>query len=102
MVADNISNLVSPPECFSFLRAWIVNPNLTIILKQLLKSQLEFACFDLNCALHICGANQLTSFNMITASVVLKAQFSHCPLVWMCCSRSLKNKINRLNERKMP
>ena len=32
-------------------------------------------------------------------NVFLKAQFSRCPLVWMCCSRSLKNKINGLNER---
>ena len=28
-----------------------------------------------------------------------KAQFSCCPLVWMCHSRSMNNKINRLHER---
>ena len=27
------------------------------------------------------------------------SQFSHCPLVWMCHSRTDKNKINRLHER---
>ena len=26
-------------------------------------------------------------------------QFSYCPLVWMCHSRALNNKINRLHER---
>ena len=28
-----------------------------------------------------------------------KSQFNYCPLVWMCCNRSLNNKINRLHER---
>ena len=28
-----------------------------------------------------------------------KSQFSYCPLVWMCHSRSNNSKINRLNER---
>ena len=28
-----------------------------------------------------------------------KAQFCYCPLVWMCHSRSMNNKINRLHER---
>ena len=28
-----------------------------------------------------------------------KAQFSYCPLVWVCHSRSMNNKINRLHER---
>ena len=27
------------------------------------------------------------------------SQFSYCPLVWMCHSRALNNKINRLHER---
>ena len=35
--------------------------------------------------------------------VIMKAfimsQFSYCPLVWMCHSRTLNNKINRLHER---
>ena len=28
-----------------------------------------------------------------------KSQFNYCPLVWMCHSRTLNNKINRLHER---
>ena len=28
-----------------------------------------------------------------------KSQFNYCPLVWMCHSRSMNNKINRLHER---
>ena len=27
------------------------------------------------------------------------SQFSYCPLAWMCLSRTLKNRINRLHER---
>ena len=27
-----------------------------------------------------------------------KSQFNYCLLVWMCCNRSLNNKINRLHE----
>ena len=27
------------------------------------------------------------------------SQFSYCPLVWMFCTRTLNNKINRLHER---
>ena len=29
----------------------------------------------------------------------LKSQFNYCPLIWMCCNRSLNNKIDRLHER---
>ena len=28
-----------------------------------------------------------------------KAQLSYCPLVWMCHSRSMNNKVNRIHER---
>ena len=28
-------------------------------------------------------------------------QFNHCPLVWMCHSRKLNNKLNRLQERSL-
>ena len=28
-----------------------------------------------------------------------KSQFNYCPLMWMCCDRSLNNKIDRLHER---
>ena len=27
-----------------------------------------------------------------------KSQFNYCPLVWMCCNRSLNTKMNRLHE----
>ena len=30
---------------------------------------------------------------------VIKSQFSYCPLIWMFCSRSLNNLINRIHER---
>ena len=29
----------------------------------------------------------------------IEAQFNYCPLIWMCHSRALNNKINRLHER---
>ena len=29
----------------------------------------------------------------------IMSQFSYCPLVWMCHSRTLNNKINKLHER---
>ena len=28
----------------------------------------------------------------------LMAQFNYCPLIWMCHSKTYKNKINRLHE----
>ena len=30
---------------------------------------------------------------------VAKSQLSYCPLVWMCCNRSLNTKIKLLHER---
>ena len=29
----------------------------------------------------------------------IMSQFSYCPLVWMCHSRTLNNKINKIHER---
>ena len=29
----------------------------------------------------------------------ITAQFNYCPLIWMCHSRALNNKINRIQER---
>ena len=29
----------------------------------------------------------------------ITAQFNYCPLIWMCHSRTLNNKINRIHER---
>ena len=31
-------------------------------------------------------------------NTLFKSQFNYCPLVWMCCNRSLNTKINRLHE----
>ena len=33
----------------------------------------------------------------ILMNAFLKLQFNYCPLIWMCCNRSLNNKINRLH-----
>ena len=35
----------------------------------------------------------------ILMNVLFKSQFNYCPLIWMCCNRSLNRKINRLHER---
>ena len=35
----------------------------------------------------------------ILMNAFLKSQVSYYPLIWMCCNRSLNNKINRLHER---
>ena len=35
----------------------------------------------------------------ILVSAFFTSQFSYCPLVWMCRSRTNNNKINRLRER---
>ena len=32
---------------------------------------------------------------------IIKSQFSYCPLVWMFCSRTLNNMINKLHERSL-
>ena len=32
-------------------------------------------------------------------NLIIKSQFSYCPLIWMSCSRSLNNLINRIHER---
>ena len=40
----------------------------------------------------------LSKKNMLTNSF-FKSQFSYCPLVWMCHSRTINNKINHLHER---
>ena len=29
----------------------------------------------------------------------IESQFNYCPLIWMCHSRALNNKINKLHER---
>ena len=31
-------------------------------------------------------------------NALFKSQFNDCPLIWMCCNRSLNNKTDRLHE----
>ena len=40
-----------------------------------------------------------TTKKRIIMNTFFKSQFNYCPLVWMCCNRSLNTKINRLQER---
>ena len=40
-----------------------------------------------------------TTKKRILMNAFFKSQFNYCPLVWMCCNRSLNTKINRLHER---
>ena len=34
-------------------------------------------------------------------NVFFKSQFSYCPLIWICCNRSINNKIDRLHKRSL-
>ena len=34
-------------------------------------------------------------------NVFFKSHFNYCPLIWMCCNRSVNNKIDRLYERSL-
>ena len=38
-----------------------------------------------------------TTKKRILINTFFKSQFNYCPLVWMCCNRSLNTKINRLH-----
>ena len=40
-----------------------------------------------------------TTKKRILMNAFFKSQFNYCPLVWMCCNRSLNNKISLLYER---
>ena len=40
-----------------------------------------------------------TTKKRILMNAFFKLQINYCPLVWMCCNRSLNTKINRLHER---
>ena len=40
-----------------------------------------------------------TTKKRIVMNTFFMSEFSYCPLVWMCCNRSLNTKINRLHER---
>ena len=72
----------------------IVNSNLTITLKQIIKKASHKVHILVRIMPYICISKRKLLMN-----VFFKAQFSYCPLVWMCHSRSMNNKINRLYER---
>ena len=45
-------------------------------------------------------SNYLTRYQKrLLLNSIIKSQFSYCPLIWMFCSRSLNNLINRIHER---
>ena len=48
---------------------------------------------DLN---HVCMG---TSKRRTIMNAFFKSHFNYCPLIWMCCNRSLNNKLDRLHER---
>ena len=43
--------------------------------------------------------NILNPFQNTLAKLFLKGQFNYCPLLWMFCSRSWNNLINKIHER---
>ena len=43
-----------------------------------------------------------TTKKRILMNAFFKSQFNNCPLVWICCNRSLNTKINGLHERCLP
>ena len=52
----------------------------------------------------IATLSRLTSYlhnseKKIIFNLIIKSKFSYCPLVWMFCSRTLNNMINKLHER---
>ena len=42
---------------------------------------------------------QIHDSKRLLLNSVIKSHFSYCPLIWMFCSRSLNNLINRIHER---
>ena len=42
---------------------------------------------------------QIHDSKRLLLNSVIKSYFSYCPLIWMFCSRSLNNLINRIHER---
>ena len=60
-----------------------------------MKNIFQEASQKLNALKHtIHGNNQ----KLILMSALFKSQFNYCPLVWMCCNRSLNTKMNRLHK----
>ena len=44
-------------------------------------------------------ANMKLGKKRMLTNVFFNSQFNYCPVIWMCHSRALNNKINRLHER---
>ena len=67
-----------------------------------LNTHVENLCKKVSRKIH--GLARVTPYMTVSKRRILmnaffKSQFSYCPLVWMCHSRYLNNKINRLHER---
>ena len=54
----------------------------------------------LNALNRVSGYMSKYKLNLLTTSFI-KSQFNYCPLIWMFCSRSSMNKINKIHERAM-
>ena len=39
------------------------------------------------------------SIKLLITNAFISSQFSYCPLLWMCHTRSIENKINKICER---
>ena len=69
-----------------------------IVLNSIAKKCLVFKSI-VNSVLARITPYMCSSKRKLLTNAFFKAQFRYCPLVWMCHSRSMNNKINRLHER---
>ena len=88
-------SLINIEKILMFLGATVDN-------KLSIEPHLNLLCKKVIQKLHALGrVSKLTSKKKLR--VIMKAfimsQFRYCPLVWMCHSRTLNNKINKLHER---
>ena len=77
---------------------------LGIIFDEKLKFQYHIENLCKKASLKLSALSRVAPFVDLPIKKVLfnpffQPQFSYCPLVWMCYSRTLNNKINRLHER---
>ena len=86
----------------------IASSNSEELLAVVINSEVTFAkhienlCRKINQKLHALArvANFMTlEKRRLVMKTFVFSQFNYCPLVWMCHSRKLNNKINRLQER---
>ena len=88
------SSLISNEKIVKLLRVTVDN-------KLSFESQLNLVCKKVTQKLH--ALSRVSKFILKkTLRAIMKAfimsQFSYCPLVWICHSRTLNNKINKLHE----